>query len=79
MGEAAPGSNGLTIGFFPYFGKYYVGMVNHSEILPDVFKESIIKLIPKNKKKCFLVSVDQSKAFDSISHLYLFNCSNTLI
>ena len=145
MSDAAPGSNGLTIGFykkyFPYFGKYYVDVLNHSQTLPDVFKESIIKLIPKNSKEVktvndmrpisltnyeyriftkvmanrirkismkligenqtcsilgrrindnivqirdiiedantknketFVVSVDQSKAFDSISHKYLF-------
>jgi hypothetical protein len=55
MSGAAPGSNGLTIGFykkyFPYFGEYFVEMLNHSQVLPDVFKESIIKLIPKNKKE----------------------------
>jgi hypothetical protein len=53
MGDAAPGSNGLTIGFykkyFPYFGEYFVDMLNNSQVLPDVFKESITK--QKGSKK----------------------------
>ena len=56
MEESAPGSNGLTIGFFktcfPYFGEAFVEILNDDEgILPQTFNESIIKLIPKNDKK----------------------------
>ena len=56
MEESAPGSNGLTIGFFktcfPYFGEAFVEILNDDEgILPKTFNESIIKLIPKNDKK----------------------------
>ena len=51
MKNAAPGANGLTIGFykkyFPYFGVYFVDILNNADTLPDVFKISIIKLIPK--------------------------------
>jgi hypothetical protein len=145
MSAAAPGANGLTIGFFkkyfPYFGKYYVEMVNSGDPLPNCFKESVIKLLPKNNskvktvndlrpisltnyeyriftkilanrirkvsmklvgdnqtcsikgrrindninlikdilcdaniknKELYLISVDQSKAFDSLSHNYMF-------
>ena len=52
MKESAPGSTGLTIGFykifFPYFGHYFVDMLNSENELPSLFKESIVKLIPKN-------------------------------
>ena len=145
MKESAPGSSGLTIGFFKkyfkHFGQYFVEMVNSGEELPTLFKESIVKLIPKNNNtvktindlrpisltnidyriytkalanrmrliadkvikdhqtcsirgrrindninlirdvifecenngsELFVLSVDQSKAFDRISHKYLF-------
>ena len=145
MKESAPGSSGLTIGFykkyFKFFGQYFVEMVNSEEELPVLFKESIVKLIPKNNNniktindlrpisltnidyriytkvlanrmrlvadtvikdhqtcsirgrrindninlirdvifecenngsELFILSVDQSKAFDRISHKYLF-------
>ena len=145
MKVSAPGSTGLTIGFykkyFQYFGEYFVAMLNSDDELPLLFKESIVKLIPKNNNKVktindlrpisltnidyriytkilanrlrivsnlvigdhqtcsikgrrindninlirdvifesnntgselFLLSVDQSKAFDRISHKYLF-------
>ena len=55
MKEAAPGLNGLTIGFykkfFPYFGQSYIDVINNEKELPNVFKESLIKLIPKNSNK----------------------------
>ena len=145
MKESAPGNTGLTIGFykkyFKYFGKYFVEILNSEDELPLLFKESIVKLIPKNNNdvktindlrpisltnidyriytkvlanrlriiadkiigdhqtcsikgrrimdnlnlirdvisesdytgfELFILSVDQSKAFDRISHKYLF-------
>ena len=52
MKESAPGSSGLTIGFykkyFKHFGQYFVEMINSGEELPTLFKESVVKLIPKN-------------------------------
>ena len=145
MKESAPGSSGLTIGFykkyFKHFGVYFVEMLNSEDELPLLFKESIVKLIPKNNNdvktindlrpisltnidyriytkvlanrmrlvadcvigdhqtcsiknrrindnislirdvisefentgfELFILSVDQSKAFDRISHRYLF-------
>jgi hypothetical protein len=52
MNESATGSSGLTIGFykkyFKHFGAYFVEILNSGEELPDLFKESIVKLIPKN-------------------------------
>ena len=55
MEVSAPGSNGITIGFFkkffPFFGEAFVEILNDTEgVLPDTFNESIIKLIPKNDK-----------------------------
>ena len=145
MKESAPGNTGLTIGFykkyFKYFGKYFVEILNSEDELPLFFKDSIVKLIPKNSNdlktindlrpisltnidyriytkvlanrlriiadkiigdhqtcsikgrriidnlnlirdvisesdytgfELFILSVDQSKAFDRISHKYLF-------
>ena len=145
MKESAPGSSGLTIGFykkyFKHFGQYFVELINSGDELPTLFKESIVKLIPKNSNsiktindlrpisltnidyriytkalanrmklvadkvikdhqtcsirgrrindninlirdvifecenngsELFILSVDQSKAFDRISHKYLF-------
>lgn len=146
MNSAAPGPNGLTLGFyskyFHLFGKDYVEILNNQEKpLTDSFNEIKIKLIPKNSnstksiddlrpisltnyeyriftkiltdrisniahnvigehqscsikgrrmgdnitltrdlihfcnlrnKKLNLISIDQRKAFDSISHNYLF-------
>ena len=145
MKESAPGSTGLTIGFykkyFKYFGRYFVEILNSKDELPLLFKDSIVKLIPKNNNdvktindlrpisltnidyriytkvlanrlriiadkiigdhqtcsikgrrimdnlnlirdvisesdytglELFILSVDQSKAFDRISHKYLF-------
>ena len=146
MKGAAPGPNGLTIGFykkyFHLFGKDFIEILNdHSVPLTKTFNEIKIKLIPKNdktkksiddlrpisltnyeyrlftkiltvrlnsmsykiigehqscsikgrrmsdnitltrdiihfsnlrNKKLNLISVDQRKAFDSISHTYLF-------
>jgi hypothetical protein len=145
MKESAPGNTGLTIGFykkyFKYFGKYFVEILNSEDELPLLFKDSIVKLIPKNSNdlktindlrpisltnidyriytkvlanrlriiadkiigdhqtcsikgrriidnlnlirdvisesdytgfELFILSVDQSKAFDRISHKYLF-------
>ncbi len=55
MKESAPGSNDLTIGFykkyFEYFGEYFVDILNSNDKLPNVFMESIVKLIPKNNNK----------------------------
>ena len=55
MTDAAPGKNGLTIGFykkhFPLFGEHFVELLNSEDELPDAFKETIIKLIPKNDKE----------------------------
>ena len=53
MQDSAPGSNGLSIGFFkkffPLFGQHFVEILNDSEaLLPEVFNETIIKLIMKN-------------------------------
>jgi hypothetical protein len=52
MNESATGSSGLTIGFYKkylkHFGAYFVEILNSGEELPDLFKESIVKLIPKN-------------------------------
>ena len=49
MKESAPGSTGLTIGFykkyFQYFGEYFVAMLNSDNELPLLFKESIVKLM----------------------------------
>ena len=137
--------NGLPISFykkyFKFFGSHFVDILNSKDDLPPCFKETIIKMIPKNdnetkgindlrpisltnfeyriytkilsqrlrkiignvisesqtcsmprrrisdniimvndilndsqykSKELFLISVDQSKAFDSISHRYLF-------
>ena len=146
MKESSPGSNGLTIGFyklyFKFFGEHFVDILNDSEsILPEAFNENVIKLIMKNKneiksvndlrpitltnleyriytkilanrfrkigpylfldyqtcsvngrrindslnaikdviydanlrkKELYIVSIDQRKAFDSISHKYLY-------
>ena len=146
MKGAAPGSNGLTIGFFKkyfhLFGKDFVEVLNNLDNpLTNTFNEVKIKLIPKNKndiktvddlrpisltnyeyriftkiltdrlsgiahnvigehqtcsiigrrmsdniiltrdliyytnllkKKLNIISIDQRKAFDSISHKYLF-------
>ena len=146
MKDSSPGSNGLTIGFYKIFFKYFaedfVEILNDSEsILPEIFNENIIKLIMKNtneiksindlrpitltnleyriytkilanrfrkvgpflfldyqtcsvngrrindslnaindviydanlrKKELYIVSIDQRKAFDSISHKYLY-------
>ena len=145
MSEASPGKNGLSIGFFkkffPLFGEEFVEILNGDEDLPEVFKETVVKLIPKNdkeyksvndlrpisltnyeyriftkvlanrlrrvsdkiispgqtcsiigrkindnvclvrdlitdanlkSKELYLVSVDQSKAFDRVNHRYLF-------
>ena len=52
MKESAPGSTGLTIEFykkyFKYFGRYFVDILNSEDELPLLFKDSIVKLIPKN-------------------------------
>ena len=54
--NSAPGSNGLTIGFFKkffyLFGDHFVEILNDSEaLLPETFNETIIKLIMKNKNE----------------------------
>ncbi|CAF1034362.1 unnamed protein product [Brachionus calyciflorus] len=56
MENSSPGPNGLTIGFykkyFKYFGHYFVNILNdHTGKLSNTFYESRIKLIPKNKKE----------------------------
>ena len=55
MNDAAPGKNGLSIGFykkfFPLFGEHFIEILNSEDELPDAFKETIIKLIPKNEKE----------------------------
>ncbi len=56
MKDTAPGANGLTIGFykkyFKYFGEHFVEMLNNTnEEMCECFNEIIIKLIPKNKNK----------------------------
>jgi exonuclease III len=56
MKDTAPGANGLTIGFykkyFRYFGEHFVDMLNNCEDeLCECFNEIVIKLIPKNKNK----------------------------
>ena len=56
MDNSSPGPNGLTIGFFKkyfkYFGHYFIDILNdYQEALPKTFMESKIKLIPKNKKE----------------------------
>jgi hypothetical protein len=48
MKESAPGSTGLTIEFYKTYGKYFVEILNSEDELPLLFKESIVKLIPKN-------------------------------
>jgi exonuclease III len=49
---SAPGSSGLTIGFykkyFEFFGMFFINLINNKDELPSVFMESIVKLIPKN-------------------------------
>ena len=54
MKSSSPGANGLSINFykkfFPFFGKYYVNMINKAFSLPNQFNLSIIKLINKNNK-----------------------------
>ena len=56
MDSSSPGPNGLTIGFFKkyfkYFGNFFIDILNnHQDSLPKTFMESKIKLIPKNKKE----------------------------
>ena len=56
MKEAAPGPNGLTLGFFKkyfkYFGHYFVKLLNRKDsIISKTFRHSLIKLIPKNQNK----------------------------
>ena len=56
MKTSSPGPNGLTVGFykkyFKYFGHFYIDILNnHQDKLTKTFTESKIKLIPKNKKE----------------------------
>ena len=56
MKDAAPGPNGLTLGFykkyFKFFGPFFVNLLNNKESFYSLtFKQSIIKLIPKNNNK----------------------------
>jgi len=56
MEDSSPGPNGLTIGFFKkyfkYFGHFFIDILNnYQNRLPKTFMESKIKLIPKNKKE----------------------------
>ena len=61
MKSSAPGPNGLPFGFFKkyfeHFGPHFIKLLNNNDgILSKTFKESTIKLIPKNKNK--IKSVD---------------------
>ena len=72
MCEAAPGSNGLTIGFykkyFKYFGQHFVDLLNNTDDLPDIFKNSVIKLIPKNDQK--VKSIDDLRPISLTNYEY---------
>ena len=52
MKVSAPGSSGLTISFykkfFEFFGEYFITILNGEGELPNVFMDSLVKLIPKN-------------------------------
>ena len=92
MKGAAPGPNGLTIGFykryFVYFGKYFVDLINRfDQTLSDTFNKVHIKLIPKNSKvtknindlRPLSLSNYEYRIFTKILVNRLYRVSNVLI
>ena len=70
MNDAAPGPNGLTIGFykkfFKYFGNHFIEILNNCESkLTDTFNIIKLKLIPKNN--------NNSKTIDDLRPISLTN------
>ena len=70
MNDTAPGPNGLTIGFFKkyfkYFGIHFIEILNSYESkLTDTFNKVKLKLIPKNN--------NSSKSIDDLRPISLTN------
>ena len=73
MNDAAPGPNGLTIGFykkyFKYFGNHFIDILNNLEgRLTETFNIVRLKLIPKNNN--ILKSIDDLRPISLTNYEY---------